>query len=84
MEGLARAGRGHCSKLRDLKDGSLAAEVVEALNRAMHPSLEDCSIQWYREEKKYLGELFYNQLVSSYILVDKADLPQVTLTFNSK
>ena len=41
---LAKTGRGSCSLIRDLNEGSLSAEVVQALGKAMHPSLKKCSL----------------------------------------
>jgi len=44
VKGMAKAGRGCCSMVKDLDTGNLSAEVVQALNRACQPSLKNCSI----------------------------------------
>lgn len=53
-------GRGSISRIYDLEQGSLSAAAVLALNRAMYPSLSDCSIRWNGEKQEDLNQVFYN------------------------
>lgn len=79
---LAKKGRGSASRIYDLEQGSLSAAAVKALNRAMYPSLNGCNMQWsVDEEKEELSSVFYNELVSSYRLVDSDKLTELTFTF---
>jgi len=78
---LAEKGRGSVSRVYDLEQGSLAAAAVKSLNRAMYPSLSGCSIKWAGEKKETLNEVFYNELVSSYKMIDKKASAKIGFTF---
>lgn len=80
---MAEAGKGHCYLIKDLKTGSLSADVIEALGRACQPTLEGCSIAWNNQQEK-LNEVFYNQLISSYRIMSKQDYAKLKFTFECK
>lgn len=73
------------SRIYDLDENALSSAAVKSLNRAMFPSLEGCSIKWYTKKdtikEKELNEVFYNQIVSSYVLVDRKDFEKGKIKF---
>lgn len=78
---LAKKGKGSVSRIYDLEQGSLSAAAVLALNRAMYPSLSGCSIHWTGSEKEELNQVFYNELVSSYRLVNRTEFESGEIDF---
>lgn len=84
MSIVAKKGRGSVSRIYDLDVNALSSAAVKSLNRAMFPSLEGCSIKWHTKNeiiKKELNEVFYNQIVSSYVLVDRKDFEEGKIKF---
>ena len=78
---LAKKGKGSVSRIYDLERDSLSEAAVKALNRAMYPSLSGCSIHWTGREKKQLNQVFYNEVVSSYKLVDRKEFEAGNIDF---
>ena len=56
----AQAGRGSFSLIEDYESGSvLNGKVISALQLALEPALEDCSISWGSNTEQ-LGTVFRN------------------------
>ena len=66
-EGMAKAGRGSCSIVKDGKNNDLNGQVIKALQQAMEPSLKNCTIEWGGQTEEHnandtqnLNEVFRN------------------------
>lgn len=82
---VAKEGRGSMSRVYDLSQASkLAKAAVLALTRSMYPSIPGCSMKWTGMKKELLNEVFYNQIVSSYKIVNKREWQagKIKFTFN--
>jgi hypothetical protein len=60
IQGLAAAGRGSSCIIEDTRYGDLEAKVIESLQKATQPSLQNCKITWTGIGTKQLGEVFRN------------------------
>lgn len=60
---------------------------MKALNRSIHPSINKCSLSWswgknyFEKENESLPEIFYNELISSYKIIDADQFKQLEVTF---
>ena len=53
LEKMAEEGRGRCSIIQDNEgEGALNAKVINALDKALEPALEKCSITWSSLDKE--------------------------------
>lgn len=48
----------------------------------MFPSMEGCSVKWSGQKLEELNEVFYNQIVSSYYMVDKKEFESDNFEFS--
>ena len=69
-------------KIYDLNQGNLSAAVVKALDQAMFPKIFGCSMKWNGEPPKNLDAVFYNDIISSYRILNANDFgTDSTFTF---
>lgn len=81
---VAKAGRGSYSFVEE--GMNLKTKVITALKKAIEPSLQDCSIQWSIPLNQVstglqLGEIFRNELVNHFAIVNKQDFDKAKVTF---
>ena len=79
----AHAGRGSYNIVSDKNANELNGLVINALKRAIEPSLKECQI-WLGEDNSYLHEVFRNQTVSKIAIMSKNDFQNVTFGFTSE
>ena len=73
LKKTAEVGRGTCSLIQDRESESvLNGKVITALQKALDPALEHCSISWGSETKN-LNTVFRNQLVQEFKILSEQE-----------
>ena len=79
----AHAGRGSYSIVSDKNVNELNGLVINALKKAIEPSLKECRI-WLGNDNSILHEVYRNQTVSKIAIMSKANFEKVTFGFVSE
>ena len=78
----ALSGRGSCSLIKDAEhEGVLNGKVVTALQYAMEPAMENCSIKFGTQIDENLSAVFRNQLIHKVALMSEDEFNQNVFKF---